>query len=71
VDIGRSHFQGDARIHATALLTIPLAIKASRSAFQSEDMSKLMPGMATNVSVVLFTQLLTAVGYILSGVFKF
>jgi 1,4-dihydroxy-2-naphthoate octaprenyltransferase len=54
-----------------ALLTIPLAFKASRSAFQSEDMSKLMPGMATNVSVVLFTQLLTAVGYILSGVFKF
>lgn len=54
-----------------ALLTIPPAIKASRSAFQSEDMSKLMPGMATNVFVVLSTQLLTAVGYILSGMFKF
>jgi len=54
-----------------AFLTLPLAIKVIRSAFQSEDMSKLMPAMASNVLVVLLTQLLTAVGYILSGVFKF
>jgi 1,4-dihydroxy-2-naphthoate octaprenyltransferase len=53
-----------------ALLTLPLAIKAIRGAFQSEDMSKLMPAMAHNVLVVLLTQLLTAVGYILSGIFK-
>jgi len=54
-----------------AFLTLPLAIKVIRSAFKSEDMSKLMPAMASNVLVVLLTQLLTAVGYILSGVFKF
>jgi len=54
-----------------ALLTLPLAIQAIRGAFQSEDMSKLTPAMAHNVLVVLLTQLLTAIGYILSGVFKF
>jgi 1,4-dihydroxy-2-naphthoate octaprenyltransferase len=54
-----------------ALLTLPLAVKAIRGSFKNEDPSKLMPAMAANVMVVLLTELLTAIGYILSGVFKF
>jgi len=54
-----------------ALLTLPLAIKAIQGSFMSEDKSKLMPAMASNVLVVLLTEFLTAVGYILSGVFNF
>lgn len=53
-----------------ALLTIPLAIKAIHGAFASEDRSKLMSAMASNVMVVLLTELLTAIGYILSGIFN-
>ncbi len=53
-----------------ALFTLPLAIKAIQGSFKSEDMSKLLPAMANNVMVVLLTQLLTGIGYILSGVFK-
>ena len=52
-----------------ALLTLPFAIKAIRAAFKPEDMNKLVPGMANNVMVVLITQLLMGVGYILSRVF--
>lgn len=54
-----------------ALLTLPIAIKAIRGAFRNEDMRVLMPAMSHNVLVVLLTQLLTAIGYILSGLFKF
>jgi 1,4-dihydroxy-2-naphthoate polyprenyltransferase len=53
------------------VLTIPLAVKAIRGSFHSEDPSKLMPGMASNVMAILLTLLLMAIGYILSGVFKF
>jgi 1,4-dihydroxy-2-naphthoate octaprenyltransferase len=53
-----------------AIFTLPLAIKAIQGSFKSEDMGKLIPAMANNVMVVLLTQLLTGVGYILSGVFK-
>lgn len=52
-----------------ALLTLPFAIKAIRAALKPEDMRKLVPGMANNVMVVLITQLLLGVGYILSKVF--
>ncbi len=52
-----------------ALLTLPLAMKAIKAAQKSEDMNKLVPGMANNVMVVLVTQLLIGVGYILSRVF--
>jgi len=52
-----------------ALLTLPLAIKAIQGARQHHDMSKLVPGMASNVLVVLLTQLLLGIGYILAGVF--
>ena len=49
------------------LLTLPLAIKAIKGSFQYEDMGKLVPAMASNVMVVLLTQLLVGIGYIISG----
>ena len=52
------------------LLTFPLAFKAIDGAFKYDDMSKLVPAMANNVFVVLLTQLLMAVGFILGGIFK-
>jgi 1,4-dihydroxy-2-naphthoate octaprenyltransferase len=51
-----------------ALLTLPLAMKAIRGSTQYQDMSKLMPALASNVMVVLITQLLLGVGYILAKV---
>ncbi len=52
------------------LLTLPFAVKAIRGALKSEDMSKLIPAMANNVVVVLLTQLLLGIGYILAKVFE-
>jgi len=52
------------------LLTIPLAIKAIRGALKHQDMAKLGPAMANNVMVVLLTQLLMGIGYILARVFQ-
>ena len=52
-----------------ALLTLPFAIKAIRGSAQYHDMSKLVPALANNVIVVLLTQLLLGIGYILAGVF--
>ena len=52
-----------------ALLTLPLAIKAIKGALNPDDMSKLVPAMSNNVLVVLGTQLLLGVGYILGRVF--
>jgi len=51
-----------------ALLTLPLAIKAIQGALKPEDMDRLMPAMANNVLVVLLTQLLLGIGYILARV---
>jgi 1,4-dihydroxy-2-naphthoate octaprenyltransferase len=51
------------------LLTIPLAFKAISGAFKYDDMSKLVPAMANNVLVVLLTQLLMGIGFILGGIF--
>ena len=50
------------------LLTLPLAIKAIRGALKHRDMARLVPAMANNVLVVLLTQLLLGIGYILGGV---
>jgi len=50
------------------LLTIPWAVKAIRGALNYQDMNKLVPAMANNVLVVLLTQLLMGIGYILAGV---
>ena len=52
-----------------ALLTLPLAIKAIRGALKYQEMSKLVPAMGNNVLVVLLTQLLLGIGYILATVF--
>ncbi len=51
-----------------SLGTLPLAVKAIRGSFQSEDLSRLVPAMGSNVMVVLLTQLLLGVGYILDKV---
>ncbi len=52
-----------------ALLTLPLAIKAIQGVLKPQDMGKLVPAMANNVMVVLLTQLLLGIGYILARVF--
>ncbi len=52
-----------------ALLTIPLAIKAIQGALKHQEMTRLVPAMANNVLVVLLTQLLLGIGYILASVF--
>jgi len=52
-----------------ALLTLPFAVKAIRGAINYNDPSKLIPGLANNILVVLVTQLLLGIGYILAGVF--
>ena len=51
-----------------ALATLPLAIKAIRGALKPGEMARLVPAMANNVLVVLLTQLLLGIGYILAGV---
>jgi len=52
-----------------ALLTLPFAVKAIQGALNHQDPAKLIPGLANNVLVVLVTQLLLGIGYILAGVF--
>jgi 1,4-dihydroxy-2-naphthoate octaprenyltransferase len=52
------------------LLTLPLAFKAIDGAFKYDDRSKLIPAMANNVLVILITQLLIGIGFILGGIFK-
>jgi 1,4-dihydroxy-2-naphthoate octaprenyltransferase len=51
------------------LLTFPLALKAIRGSFQHRDMARLVPALGANVMVVLLTQLLMGIGYILARVF--
>jgi len=51
------------------LLTLPLGFKTISGSFKFDDMGKLIPAMANNVLVVLLTQLLMGVGFILAGVF--
>jgi len=52
-----------------ALLTLPIAVKAIRGALKPQEMDRLMPAMVNNVLVVLLTQLLLGIGYILARVF--
>jgi len=49
-----------------ALLTLPLAIKAIQGARKHQEITRLMPAMGNNVLVVLLTQLLLGIGYILA-----
>jgi len=51
-----------------ALLTLPLAFKAISGSIAHTDMNKLLPAQGANVMVVLLTQLLLGLGYILSRV---
>ena len=51
-----------------ALLTLPIALKAIRGSRKHKDMAQLVPAMASNVLVVLLTQFLLGIGYILAGV---
>ena len=51
-----------------ALLTLPLAYKAVRGSFGYNQMSKILPAMANNVLVVILTQALLGIGYILGKV---
>jgi 1,4-dihydroxy-2-naphthoate octaprenyltransferase len=51
-----------------ALLTLPFAVRAIRGSQKHDDMSRLVPAMADNVMVILLTQLLLGVGYILGRV---
>ena len=49
-----------------ALLTLPLAVKAIQGALKYDDETKLLPALGSNVMVVLLTQLLMGIGYILA-----
>jgi hypothetical protein len=51
-----------------ALITIPLAIKAIRGSFGSPDLGIILPAMGKNVIVVLATQALIGIGYVLAAV---
>ena len=51
------------------LLTLPMAVKAIRGSYKYDDKPALIGAMSANVQVVLITQLLVGVGYILSRVF--
>ncbi len=51
------------------LLTLPFGVRAINGALHSDDENKLMPALGGNVMVVLLTQLLMGIGYILGRVF--
>jgi 1,4-dihydroxy-2-naphthoate octaprenyltransferase len=51
-----------------ALLTLPFALKAIKGSRKHQDMTQLVPAMANNVLVVLVTQLLLGIGYILAKI---
>jgi 1,4-dihydroxy-2-naphthoate octaprenyltransferase len=53
-----------------ALLTLPFAIKAILGTLRHRDTTALLPAMTSNVMVVLLTQFLLGIGYILAGVFS-
>jgi 1,4-dihydroxy-2-naphthoate octaprenyltransferase len=52
-----------------ALLSLPFTIRAINGALRHDDPSKLMPGMAANVMMVLLLQVLMGIGYILGHIF--
>jgi len=52
-----------------AFLTLPIALQAIRGAYRYDDMEAFLPAMMKNVLLVLSTQALLAVGYILGGIF--
>jgi 1,4-dihydroxy-2-naphthoate octaprenyltransferase len=58
---------GQMPVFSIAPLTLPPAIKAVRGALKHQE---LLPAMTNNVLVVLLTQFLLGVGYILARVFS-
>jgi 1,4-dihydroxy-2-naphthoate polyprenyltransferase len=52
-----------------SLLTLPLAYKAVRGAFGYDRMSQIVSAMGNNVLVVILTQALLGLGFILGGIF--
>ena len=49
------------------LLTVPIGIKAMNGALANyDDNAKLVPAQAANVMVILSTQFLIAIGYVLA-----
>jgi 1,4-dihydroxy-2-naphthoate polyprenyltransferase len=52
-----------------ALLTLPLAYKAIRGSFGSDNLGRLIPAMGSNVMTVLGIPSLMGIGYILATVF--
>ena len=52
-----------------SLLTIPLAVKAIRGCLRATTPGELVPALASNVMVVILTQLLLGIGYILAAAF--
>lgn len=52
-----------------ALLTLPVAFQVVRGSFEYDKRESLLKAMEQNVLLVLATQALIAVGYILSGIF--
>ena len=51
-----------------SLLTLPFALKAIKGSRRYQDMTQLVPAMGSNVLVVLVTQFLLGIGYILAGI---
>jgi len=51
-----------------ALITLPMAFKAIRGSIAHIDMNKLLPAQGANVMVILLTQFLLGMGYILARV---
>jgi len=51
-----------------SLLTLPFALKAIKGSRKHQDTTQLIPAMASNVLVVLVTQLLLGIGYILARI---
>ena len=51
-----------------SLLTLPFALKAIKGSRKHQDMAQLVPAMGSNVLVVLVTQLLLGIGYILARI---
>ncbi len=52
-----------------ALLTLPLTVRSIKGAIRHDNPDILMPGMAANIMVVLATQFLIGIGYILARIF--
>jgi 1,4-dihydroxy-2-naphthoate octaprenyltransferase len=51
-----------------ALLTLPVAFKAITGSIAHSDITKMLPAQGANVMVVLLTQFLLGIGYILGRV---